>query len=943
MPRVDTQAPQPAAQQPQQGTPPARGAAGRGLEQQIAAGADFLKRPPVIRLPPETQQKLFLLPDGYKIELVLADPAIEDPVGVTFDGNGRMYVLEMRSYMKDADGSDSRAPISRISRHEDTDGDGTYDRHTVFADHLVMPRIALPLQDGVVLVLETDNRDLYKYTDTNGDGVSDKRELFYAGYGRVTNMEWQPGGMVWALDNWMYAPYNPFRLRIAADGKVLREETDVNGGQWGTTQDNYGKTWFVDGGSETGPVNFQAPIVYGAFNEPDNFEQDFQVPWPAPGGIADMQGGMNRVRMPDGTLNHFTAAAGPEIYRGDRLPQDLVGDLLFEEPVGRMVRRAKVVVTEGLTQLQNAYPKSEFVRSTDPLFRPVNISNAPDGTLYLADMYAGIIQDAQFFGPGSYLRRKVEQYELDKQHNWGRIWRITYEGTQPDRQPPRMYSETAAQLVQHLAHPNGWWRDTAQKLLVLKQDKTIVATLKTMARTASQLGRIHALWTLEGLNALDPALLREWFKDRDPRIRIQAIRASESLYKAGAGGKSFAADYTALTRDSDPDVVIQAMLTLNLHKVPGYAQVIRTTMDAAQARGVKEIGRQLLQPQVAIGQPASNDAGVGFLNLSSDERKTLLRGEATYKQLCFSCHGPDGQGAPMAGAPAGAKMAPPLAGSPRLLGHRDYVIKVLLHGLSGPIEGKEYNAGAVMVPMGANTDEWISDVANFVRNAFGNTARPYVTAEQVAAVRKGGVRKTPWTLPELEATVPALVESIQDWKLSASHNPEALANISAGAGRWDTDVPQEPGMWFQIELPQAAMLTEVQFDSAPGGRGNAGLGGFGGLGVTPGAATGPARAGGPQGGARGRAGARGGGGRGRGPVRPATGPVSYTLQLSMDGATWGAALVQNAGETPTTMAVFKPARAKFVRITQTGSARNGELWAIQQVRLYEMRAAAAVR
>ena len=133
------------------------------------SGADFLKRPPVVRLAPEAQQKLFLLPDGYKIEPVLADPVIEDPVGVTFDGNGRMYVLEMRSYMKDADGSDSRAPISRISRHEDTDGDGIYDRHTVFADHLVMPRIALPLQDGVVLVLETDNRDLYKYTDTNGD------------------------------------------------------------------------------------------------------------------------------------------------------------------------------------------------------------------------------------------------------------------------------------------------------------------------------------------------------------------------------------------------------------------------------------------------------------------------------------------------------------------------------------------------------------------------------------------------------------------------------------------------------------------------------------------------------------------------------------------------------------------------------------------------------
>ena len=131
------------------------------------------------------------------------------------------------------------------------------------------------------------------------------------------------------------------------------------------------------------------------------------------GGIADMQGGMNRVRMPDGTLNHFTAASGVEIYPRPPLPQDLVGDLFFGEPVGRIVRRAKVVVREGLTQLQNAYPKSEFIRSTDPLFRPVAVHNAPDGSLLVVDMYHGIIQDAQFVGPNSYLRAQGRAVQLD--------------------------------------------------------------------------------------------------------------------------------------------------------------------------------------------------------------------------------------------------------------------------------------------------------------------------------------------------------------------------------------------------------------------------------------------------------------------------------------------------------------------------------------------------
>ena len=147
--------------------------------------------------------------------------------------------------------------------------------------------------------------------------------------------------------------------------------------------------------------------------------------------------------------------------------------------------------------------------------------------------------------------------------------------------PPRMYSETPAQLVAHLTHPNGWWRDTAQRLLVLKQDKSVVPALQTDAvaeppaagpaeakADAATARSFHALWTLEGLGALDAALVREAMKDTNPRMRVQAIRASETLYKAG--DKSFADDYRALTKDADPNVVIQAMLTANLFKLPTW-------------------------------------------------------------------------------------------------------------------------------------------------------------------------------------------------------------------------------------------------------------------------------------------------------------------------------------------------------------------------------------
>jgi mono/diheme cytochrome c family protein len=947
-PRAQTPAP-PAGSAPNAGTAAAP-QGGRGAVD--PPGSDFVKRPAVVRQTPEAEQQMFLLPPGYKIELVLADPDIEDPVAVTFDGNGRMYVLEMRSYMRDVDGTGALDPTSRITRWEDTDGDGKYDRHTVFADHLVMPRMAFPLQDGAVFVLETDNRDLYKYTDTDGDGVADRKEIVYPGYGRVQNLEWQPGGMVWALDNWLYTTYNPYRLRLKPDGKFLREETDFNGGQWGEAQDNYGKIWWVDGGGETGPVNFQVPILYGAINVPDNFEPDFQAPWGAPGGIADMQGGMNRVRLPDGVLNHFTAAAGPEIYRGDRLPADLVGDLLFNEPVGRIVRRAKVVVRDGLTQLQNAYPKSEFVRSTDPLFRPVNVANAPDGTLYLMDMYVGIIQDAQFVGgPGSYLRRKVAQYDLDKQHNMGRIWRITYDGMSPDRTQPRMYSETAAQLVTHLTHPNGWWRDTAQKLLVLKQDKSVVPALKTMAQTSENaLGRIHAMWTLEGLNALDAPLVRAMLKSADAKIRIQAIRASESLYKAG--DKSFAADWRAMLEDADTDVAIQAMLTVNLLKLPDATTLIQRMVGQSQVRGIKEIGAQLLKPGSAQGQrPSLADASTTALNLSATDRAVVARGDATYRELCFSCHGNDGKGVPMAGATDGSTLAPPLAGSPRVNAHRDYVIRVLLAGLQGPVDGKTYNGGAVMVSMAANDDAWIADVASFVRNSFGNNAG-FVTPAQVADVRKAmAARRVPWTVAELLPTVPTLLTNSAEWKLRASHNAAAAAN-AAGAtpgARWDSGAPQAPGMWLEIELPAVTTISEVQIDSAAPvalfGRGRAAAGpGPAGLGAPTGA--GPGRVGGagavPAAGApaavpapAGVAAAPPAGGRGRGAAPPpASGPIGFSLQVSTDGASWSAPLAQGKGAATTVMA-FKATPAKFIRITQTGTATNTDFWSVALTRVYQ--------
>ena len=348
-------------------------------------GADFSPKEPVKPLSPKEEQARFILPPGYHLELVMSEPQIISPGAIAFDGDGRMFVAELRSYMLDADATAEKERTSRISMHESTKGDGVYDRHTVFVDNVSTPRFVTPLDGNAILTMETDTDEIYKYTDTDDDGVADKKELFYKGAGRIgQNLEHQPSGFIWAMDNWIYSTYNAFRLRWTPKGEVLKETTAPNGGQWGLTQDDYGKVWFVDAGGERGPVNFQTPIQYGAFNVDDQFEDDFRVVWPAyMGGHADTQGGMGRVRMPVGVLNHFTATCGQDIFRGHSLPDDLRGDLLFAEPVGRLVRRAKVSVSQGLTRLENAYPGSEFITSTDPLFRPVNMTTAPDGTIYI--------------------------------------------------------------------------------------------------------------------------------------------------------------------------------------------------------------------------------------------------------------------------------------------------------------------------------------------------------------------------------------------------------------------------------------------------------------------------------------------------------------------------------------------------------------------------------
>ena len=889
---------------------------GPQLSDPAYANYDFTKRDPLLPLTPEKQLEKFIMQPGYRLELVLADPIIEDPAQIYFDGNGRMFVTEIRGYMQDADATGQLDPVGRISLHVDSNNDGVYDRHTVFVDKLIFPRFATPFGPNTLIVKESNSQDVWKYTDTNADGVADRKELFDTGYGRLGNVEHQESHFTWGLDNWMYSTFNAFRARWTPHG-IIKEPTGNGGAQWGVTQDDDGKFWF-QGGASGLPGYWQFPILYGNFGggrgatAPGGIavmDPDLGIPWGAPVRIADMQGGLSITRMPDGSLRSTTAGAGNDIVRAHRMPKDLQGDYLYGEVVGRIVRRVRAENREGLTTIRNYYDGNEFIKSTDPYFRPVDMTTAPDGTVYITDLYHGIIQEATWSGRGTYLRARIEQYDLDKVIHKGRIWRLVYDGVKADRSDalardttmPRMNDESPAQLVAHLGHPNGWWRDTAQQLLVLKQDKSVVPALQERLRTSTNLlEKFHTMWTLEGLDALDAATVRREMQSPEPRMRIQAIRASETLYKGG--DRSFAADYRRMATDADVNVVIQALLTMNKWRVPDAAAIAKATAETNKAAGVQLVATSILNPAANAGPGGPGGRG-GAPAPSAAEAAVLERGAQIYNELCFSCHGNDGYGAPKPGDNSGATMAPRLAGSPRVNGHREYVIKAVLHGVSGPVDGETYQD--VMIPNAAQSDEWVAAVTSYVRNNFGN-ASGMVSAADVRRVRAAtSSRRTMWTVGELEATLPKLLINDGTWKVSASHNAAAAGNALSMTS-WSSQAPQAPGMWFQVELPQPVSVTELQFASTAGGRG--GGGGGRGAAAAPGAAPAPV---------------------------PTVGyPRAFKVEASVNGTTW-VTTAEGRGEGSPTIITFRPVPAKFVRITQTAPAEGPATWSIQQLRIYE--------
>ena len=516
-------------------------------------------------LAPAEALKTFSMPPGYRLELVASEPLIQDPILIDWDPAGRLWAVELPGYMRDIKASGEHDPIGRIVVLEDTTGDGAMDRRTVFADGLIQPLAMKVLEQGV-LVGEPPN--IWLMRDTDGDLRSDRKDLVTAGYGRrETNVEVNANALLWGLDNRIHMSGTGADMVLRYVDRTFQVQRSLSRGQWGATQDDAGRVYRNHNESvlhvdlvptayfARNPTLLRTRGSHEALQDPAGNINDV---WPAhqtPGTNRAYQHGILRV---DGTLAAYTAACGPMVYRGDRLPAELYGNVFVAEPTANVVSRF-VLADDGTTlRARKAYQQAEFLSSTDERFRPVYLSNGPDGTLYVVDIYRGIIQHHTYIT--EYLRDQISSRALEQPIGLGRIYRVVHDSTVRDRTtlPARVQ---ASQLAGLLSNPSGWWRDAAQRLLVERGDGSVAPALTTLAETAPDWrARVHALWTLDGLNAVTPAALTKALADASRDVRVAALRISERWL--GDKDHQLQPRVVALAEDQDWAVRQQAVASM---------------------------------------------------------------------------------------------------------------------------------------------------------------------------------------------------------------------------------------------------------------------------------------------------------------------------------------------------------------------------------------------
>src|SRR5262245_50287898 len=467
----------------------------------------------------------FRIHRGFHLEPVAVEPMVTDPVSVCYDAEGRLYVVEMRGYPYP-----EQTPSGNVTRLEDRDGDGRFETRTIFLDGLSWPTGTVPYDEGVFVAAAPD---ILYAKDTNGDGVADVKRVVFTGFG-TENVQGLLNGLLRGPDGWIYgvASSNGGMIRnrvrpqdppVSVRGRDFRFKPDASafeaisgGGQFGHSIDDWGHRFTCNNSNharqivlpaadlERNPA-LSAPAVILDIAAEGPAAPVFRISPAEPWRVV-----RTRQRAADPVLSKqlpptelvptgfFTSATGITIYRGSAYPESYRGNLFVGDVGGNLVHR-KVLEVDGATyRAVRADAGVEFLASTDNWFRPVNFANTPDGTLLILDMYRETIEH-----PHSIPEPIKKHLDLTSGKDRGRLYHLVTSGA-VRRRKPHLCAASSDELVTTLADPDAWWRETAQRLLVERGDRAVAPRLRELVdRRPNALGRLHALWTLRCLGAIE--------------------------------------------------------------------------------------------------------------------------------------------------------------------------------------------------------------------------------------------------------------------------------------------------------------------------------------------------------------------------------------------------------------------------------------------------------
>ncbi len=577
---------------------------------------------------PEQELASFHLATGIKMELVAAEPLVQDPVLSLFDEKGRLWVVEMRGFMPDIDRTGEEEPIGCVKYLEDLDGDGKMDKATIYADSLILPRAIQFYPDGLLI---SENIPLWFYQDTDGDGKADKRTLVDSTYGGGGLPEHSANGLLWGMDNWLYNAKSKYRYK--RDGENwIKEETEFRG-QWGISNDNYGRliynyNWSQLHGDQVPPNYLSRNPNHEATTGIDYGLTLQRRIYPVRPNPAVNRGYIPGTLDSAGRLQEFTSACSPFVYRGGAMGESFEGNTLVCEPAGNLVKRNNVV-WENLSPLaSDAYPDRDMLASEDERFRPVSLSSGPDGAIYLTDMYRGISQHGAYMT--EYLRKITLDRKLDKHIHYGRIWRIITENYQkPGNQLAEL--KTTAGLVKSLENDNAWYRETAQRILVQENYKSAIPLLNQLLKNSSNpIAKIHALYTLDGLNELDGETCLSLLKEKNDFLKSAALRLLEPKLAQNQILKNKTSTFIADNLNNiKPVFALQILLSSSVYEEQKAFEIISSL--------IADLGENALLRDAALSALNQRESGLlSFLSVQKKWGKSSDYQEIFIEQLAVS-------------------------------------------------------------------------------------------------------------------------------------------------------------------------------------------------------------------------------------------------------------------------------------------------------------------